>query len=81
MDAQSVSARDLGYGADVAAMNADHDPLHRSLCRWLGVSSHSLREAAGEVMTPDDQRHAWREEGAVMAVQAFMRHHGVGVPG
>ena len=69
---QRKTARDLGYGEDVAAMNFVHDDLHRSLCRWLGVESRSLRGEYSEL--------AGIEEDAVLAVQKFMRACGAPVP-
>lgn len=77
---QARTARRLGYGDDVAAMNADHDPLHRALCAWLGVDSLSLRGAAGEPLTAAEHAQANLEEDAVLAVQRFMRHAGAAVP-
>ena len=77
---QAETARQLGYGDDVAAMNADHDPLHRALCAWLGVESQALRAAAGERLTKEEQDRAAFEEAAVLAVQKFMRLCGAAVP-
>ena len=79
-DAQAQTARDLGYGDDVAAMTRDHDPLHVALAKWLGLpASYSLRMAAGEL--PEAERWlAELEEAAVMAVQRFVRMAGIGIP-
>lgn len=77
---QRETAALLGYGDDVDAMNADHDPLHRALCRWLGVTSHAMRDAAGEQMTPEEHTLAALEEDAVLKVQKFMRACGAAVP-
>lgn len=73
-EGQRETARKLGYGDDVVAMNRDHDPLHRALCAWLGVPSVAL---------PDGQpgtELAGIEEDAVLAVQKLMRAHRVAVP-
>lgn len=67
---QGATARDLGYGDDVAAMCRDHDPLHAILCCALGVTSQSLRYAAG---LPYDAVMHRVEEGAVCALQRMMR--------
>lgn len=53
-------------GCSVGEMNAAHDPMHRSLCAWLGVPSHSLACAAGD---DHDARLAGLEEEAVLHVQ------------
>ena len=73
---QAETAAWMGYG-DAAAMNAAHDPLHRALCGWLGVPSHSMACAAGE---PHDAELAAYEEAAVLHVQRLMARHRVGVP-
>ena len=69
-NAQSAEmALRLGYGADVAAMTRDHDPLHAMLTDWLGLPySLSLARAAGIEVSP---RLALLEERAVLAVQEF----------
>lgn len=63
----------MGYtGPDAAdRMNAEHDPLHAALCRWLGLTSQSLRIAAGEALTPAEHKLAAYEEDAVLHVQRF----------
>lgn len=71
---QRHTAKYLGYGDDVSAMNAEHDPLHRWLCAELGTYSRSLAQAAGAVQTGTDQFIAGLEEEAVLAIQRFMRH-------
>jgi hypothetical protein len=76
---KATTARRLGYGDDIAAMDRDHDPLHRAVCAWLGVPSHSLRVAAGEQLTPEEQRLAWIEESAVLELQCLMRNHGLAI--
>lgn len=76
---QAATARWMGY-PDADAMNAAHDPLHRSLCRWLGVTSHAMREAAGESLTREEQTLANMEEDAVMHLQRFIVHAGARVP-
>jgi hypothetical protein len=71
------TARRLGYGGDTTAMCRDHDPVHALLADWLGLTSYSLRQAAGE---PVDARLAAMEEDAVLAVQKYMRHAGGRLP-
>lgn len=71
---QAETAAWMGYGDDVDAMNAAHDPLHASLCAWAGVDSVSLRIARGEAVTAAEQEIAWREEDAVLHVQRWLRH-------
>lgn len=75
-DHQAKMARWIGV-ASVAELNRDHDALHRSLCRWLGVESHSMRCAEGK---PYDGTLAALEEQAVLSVQRFMAHSGARVP-
>lgn len=67
----------LGYQGDdaVAQMNAAHDPLHARLCDWLGIPSHSMREARGEKLNAADQELAWAEETAVLHVQRLVQMH------
>lgn len=73
-EGQAATARELGYGDDVAAMVADHDPLHARLCDWLGLAdSEALFGGRPEV--------AAAEEAAVLAVQKFMRLAGGRMPG
>lgn len=71
------TAERLGYGADTLAMCRDHDPMHALLADWLGLTSYSLRQAAGE---PVDPRLAALEEDAALAVQKYMRHAGGTLP-
>lgn len=59
-------------GTDVATMNAAHDPLHRSLCAWLGIASVSL--------TDPDHPLAAIEEQAVLHVQRLIHHAGAATP-
>ena len=73
---QAETAAWMGY-PDAAAMNAAHDPLHRALCGWLGVTSHSMLCAGGE---PHDATLAAMEEDAVLHTQRLIAHHRVGVP-
>lgn len=71
------TARWMGYGSDVAAMDRVHDRLHEGLCLWLGLPSYSMQLANGASL--DHERHtlANLEEEAVMAVQRWARHAGV----
>lgn len=71
------TARWLGYGSDIAALDRDHDPLHRRLCSWLGIPSYSMKDAAGEPLTADERRLAEVEEDAVLCVQRLVQHHKV----
>lgn len=66
---QAETARSLGYGNDVEAMNRDHDQLHGWLTMALGVPSWSLALARGEPMTIRQRKLAELEEQAVMACQ------------
>lgn len=77
---QAQMALWAGYGEDVAALNADHDRLHAALCRWLGIDSQSLREAAGEALGPTERLWAALEEDAVLHTQRWLRHAGGKVP-
>jgi hypothetical protein len=68
---QARTAQELGYGAEVAAMTRDHDPLHSVLADWLGMPcSEALLVAAGDNST--DPMLAELEERAVIALQALM---------
>jgi hypothetical protein len=70
---QAATARALGYGEDVAAMVADHDPLHALLADWIGLGeSAALFGGRPEVEAA--------EEAAVLAVQKYMRLAGGRMP-
>jgi len=69
---QAEVAQRLGYGTDVLAMVLEHDPLHAKLCDWLGFTSYSLRQTAGE-LSNEEAYLAEAEEEAVIAVQRFAR--------
>jgi hypothetical protein len=58
-----------------AAMDEYHDWTHDCLCRDFGVTSHSLRLAKGETLTPDEQTLAKLEEAAVLHVQRWLAHY------
>lgn len=75
-DHQREVAAWCGY-PDTEALNRDHDALHASLTRWLGIPSHSLAAARGE---PHDPLLAGIEEDATLATQRLLAHHGTGVP-
>lgn len=64
-------------GCTVDAMNRDHDDLHRALCNWLRIKSHSMADASGRAFDPV---LSGMEEVAVLYVQRLMANHGVGVP-
>jgi hypothetical protein len=72
---QQETARRLGYGEDVAAMNLHHDPLHGALCHFLGVPSYALKQARGEPLSEREQALADMEEEAVMASQRLRQMH------
>ena len=76
---QAQTAAWMGY-ASAEEMNAAHDPLHRALCRWLGIESMAMREAEGEVLGDPEKLLAGIEEDAVLSLQRFICHAGVGVP-
>lgn len=69
------TARELGYGEDIAAMDLEHDPLHGALCHFLGVPSYSLKDARGEPMTDWQKALAGIEEQAVLACQKLRQMH------
>jgi hypothetical protein len=64
-------------GYSVARLNEDHDKLHAALCKWLGIASHAMLDAAG---LPHDARLAEVEEVAVLSVQRLIAHHNAKVP-
>lgn len=71
---QLATARRLGYGDDVEAMNIAPEGPHRALAEWLGFpASYALRQAAGEDV---DSNLALLEEATVMALQALCRRAG-----
>lgn len=61
-------------------LNRLHDPLHRSLCAWLGIDSQALRQSAGDELTHGQQLLAILEEEAVLHVQRLICHAGIEVP-
>lgn len=61
-------------GCSIEQMDAEHDPLHRALCAWAGVPSHSMRVAAGDSLNPSDKHIADLEENAVLNVQRWLVH-------
>lgn len=67
-------------GCSVEAMNADHDLTHLTLCHWLSVTSHAMREAEGANLTPEEAELAAIEEEAVLHVQRFAVRSGASVP-
>ena len=67
-------------GASVDEMNRCHDPLHHSLCAWLGIPSHAMRIAAGEPVSPAEAGLAEVEEVAALCVQRLMHRAGATVP-
>lgn len=74
---KATTAKWMGYPVGltgIAEMDREHDPLHRRLCEWLGVTSQSMRDAAGEPLSPDQRKLACIEEDAVLHVQRFIQH-------
>lgn len=67
-------------GTSVADMERCHDPLHRALCGLLGVTSQSLRQADGEMLTGEEQELAGLEEEAVLHCQRWLVKAGGRVP-
>lgn len=67
-------------GCSVDALNAAHDPLHRSMAAWLGLTSHAMRDAAGEALTPSEADLAAYEEQAVLYAQRYITKAGGTVP-
>jgi len=67
-------------GCDVFTMNATHDAIHASMCKWLGITSHALREARGERLSVAEADLAETEEFAALAVQRLIIQAGIGVP-
>lgn len=67
-------------GVSVAVLNATHDDLHRATCRWLGVESFAMLDAAGEFLSGRERELAALEETAVLHLQRLLHAHGVGVP-
>lgn len=66
---QHETARQLGYGDDVEAMNRDHDQTHGWITMSLGIPSYSLALSRGETLTQKQCELAWAEEAAVLAIQ------------
>lgn len=74
---KATTAKWMGYGESreaIKAMDRDHDGIHASLCRWLGIPSHSLMIARGEQVSPKQQRLAGYEEDAVLTLQRMIQH-------
>lgn len=67
-------------GTEVRTMNIEHDRLHASFCKWLGIASHALRDARGEALTAHERHLAMLEETAVLHTQRLMCAAKVGVP-
>jgi hypothetical protein len=76
---QQAMAEWCGY-RDADGLNADHDALHMSLARWLGVDSNAMRQASGAILTPGEAELAALEEDAVLSTQRYMKHAGASVP-
>ena len=80
MMTQSETAKWMGYGDDIDAMNAVHDPLHEAVTKWLNVPSYALANARGETLTPEQMQLAYYEEDAILHLQRFMQHIGACIP-
>jgi hypothetical protein len=72
MSTQAETAAWMGYET-IDEMNAEHDPIHRALCGWLGLPSNSMRAAVGETLQGEDAALAAYEEDAVLHVQRFQQ--------
>lgn len=73
LDDKAALAEWMGYDT-VEAMDADHDRLHFRLSNVLGVPSHSMRQARGEVLSREEWTVANLEEDAVLNVQRWLKH-------
>lgn len=80
---KATTAEWMGYGDDIAALDAHHDPLHVEMAAWLGLPSLSLKEASGEALSGPERVLAGLEEDAVLMVQRYVQHMRVAgyVPG
>lgn len=74
-EVQASQARELGIS--VAQMVAEHDPLHEILAAALGQPHSPALRAALERSGWTDATRA--EEGAVLALQAYLARLGIGV--
>jgi hypothetical protein len=74
-EAQEQQARELGIS--VAQMVAEHDPLHEVLAAALGLPCSAALRAAVERSGWSDLTRA--EEGAVLALQAYLARLGIRV--
>jgi len=70
---QAETAAELGY-ATVDAMNAEHDPIHKALCKALGFTE-SPTLAAVENSEPLDHDWVRCEEAMVLAAQRFLNEY------
>lgn len=76
---QAAMAEWLGH-TSVDEMNRHHDRGHVSLARWLGVTSHALRDAAGAHLTREEADLAGLEEDALLSLTRYANHAGVQLP-
>lgn len=74
---KATTAAWMGYGEDIAGMDREHDFWHRSLAKWLGLPSYSMRVAAGEDLNHDQRVLAGLEEDAVLMLQRYVQHRRV----
>lgn len=74
---KATTAEWCGYGADIAAMDAAHDPLHALLASALGLPSLSLRIASGEALSGPERMLAGLEEDAILMLQRYVQHRRV----
>lgn len=70
VDEQTAMAEWMG--CSVERMNLHHDRLHNWLSERVGQPSYSLRKAAGEALTPEQNTLAAAEEDAVLYVQRYL---------
>lgn len=71
---KATTAQWMGYGDDIAGMDREHDFWHRSLAKWLGLPSYSMRVAAGEDLSHGERVLAGLEEDAVLMLQRYVQH-------
>lgn len=77
---QAATARELGYGEDVAGMVRDHELAHTLIAEWCGLpGSPTLRRVATGAPR-EDADGEWWEEALVLAFQRFVRTGAVGGP-
>jgi hypothetical protein len=71
-DAYRATARSLGYGADTARMNREHDPLHSWLAEKLGLPHSPVLWAVAHGTLAQGDFGA--EEALTLAFQRLLNH-------